>query len=257
MFYSEENHKIDIDVINTELTKVHTWCKSNKLTINIDKTNYIIFKTTHRKFNVEGALAVGDLAIQNVPFAVYLGVTLDPSLAWKSHIDTIIKKVSQKVGLISYLRHYLPKSALLLFYNCFILPHIMYCIEIWGNTYKTHLDRIFKFQKRIIRLITFSSPNTPSAPLFRQLGILNIYKLCKLQTCVFAFDLKAGHYAHSIDRYATSISHSYDTRLATGDNFVIPKVNLSTTQNNIYYSIAKHWNETPNLIKSIKSRNLF
>ena len=200
---------------------------------------------------------VGDLAIQNVPSAVYLGVTLDPSLVWKSHIDTIIKTVSQKVGLISYLRHYLPKSVMLLLYNCFILPHIMYCIEIWGNAYKTHLDRIFKLQKRVVRLITFSCPTTHSAPLFLQLGILNVYKLCKFQTCVFAFDLKTGHYAHPIDRYATAISHSYNTRSASSDNFVIPKVNLNITQNNIYYCIAKHWNEIPTMIKAIKSRNLF
>ena len=129
---------------------------------------------------------------------------------------------------------------MLLLYNCFILPHIMYCIEIWGNSYRTYLDRIFKLQKRLIRLITFSSPDTYSSPLFKQLGILNVYKLCKFQTCVFAFDLKTGHYAHPVDRYVTSISHSYDTRLASGEHFVIPKVNLRLTENNIKDTIEKY-----------------
>ena len=142
-------------------------------------------------------------------------------------------------------------------YNSCILPHITYCIEIWGNTFNSFIDPILKLQKKFVRLVTFSHPRASSSPLFLKLGILDVHKLCKLHTCIFTYDLKNDHYAHSLDHYAPSVSHSYFTRSLTHDKLVIPKINLSSSKNSLTFSLVKQWNEIPVSIKSLKSRNLF
>ena len=62
-------------------------------------------------------------------------------------------------------------------YFTFIYPYLIYCLEIWGNTYETHLNPLIKIQKRSIRTITFSHYQDHTGPLFDRLNILDFKKL--------------------------------------------------------------------------------
>ena len=44
---------------------------------------------------------------------------------------------------------------------------------IWGNAPITHLNRILKFQKYAARIILDEPPDSPSQPLFEELGNLS------------------------------------------------------------------------------------
>ena len=52
-------------------------------------------------------------------------------------------------------------NILKILYNSLILPHLQYCILSWG--FKS--DRIFKLQKRAVRIITYSKYNAHTEPL--------------------------------------------------------------------------------------------
>lgn len=257
LFYSTNNSRINLDVVDKELAKVNNWCNANKLTINIDKTNYMIFKTNQRSTNICGNLTINSTPIQCVSNSVYLGVVLDSSLTWREHINKIVRKISSKIGVIGRLRHLLPRHVLLMLYNSIILPHLSYCIEIWGNTFKSIIDPLYKLQKKLVRLITFSAPRAPSAPLFKKLGILNVYQLCKLQTCVFTYDLIHKHYAHTLEHYVNKLPHNYNTRLKFNQHLYMPSFNLRISRNSLPYCIVNHWNELPLYIKNLSSRTIF
>ena len=49
-----------------------------------------------------------------------------------------------------------------------------YCIEIWGMTFKCHIDPLFKIQKKALRLITHSHRLAHTESLFKELNILTI-----------------------------------------------------------------------------------
>ena len=192
---------IDLTETNIDFQKVLHWCTANKLTINAEKTNYMIFKTARKQMHLTGNIEIGGRPLQRVSSSTYLGISLDQDCNWKSHIKKVVKSISPKVGIISQIRHYVPKNILILLYNSLILPHINYCIELWGNTFTTFLEPIFLLQKKIVRLITFSDFHAPSTPLFKILGILDIFTLCKFHTCMFIFDLLHGHFAHDVYHY--------------------------------------------------------
>ena len=70
-------------------------------------------------------------------------------------------------------------------YNYFILSSLNYAILVWG--YNT--DRLFKLQKRSVRVISKSKFNAHTDPLFQNLHILKIEDLHKLNVLKFYYKL--------------------------------------------------------------------
>ena len=248
---------INLAHINTDFQRVCEWCSANKLTLNVNKTKFMTITTPRKHLTIEGGLGSHDSQIEGVTSINYLGISIDQYLNWKPHIEQIRKLIAPKVGVISQIRHHVPKSILLLIYNSLILPHISYCLEIWGNTYPTLLEPILLLQKKVVRLISFADYHAHTAPLFKTLGILNIHQLCKYKICLFVFDLNDNRYAHDITHYLSPLPHQYSTRLASGENYYIPKMNLTLCQHTLKYAATKHWNSLPDPIKIIKNRTTF
>ena len=90
-----------------------------------------------------------------------------------------------------------------------ILPHLQYCILSWGFKW----DRIFKLQKRAVRIITCSKYNAHTEPLLKTL-LLKIEDIMKTK----ALKLYYRYKQHELPKYFESMftesndNHSHDTR---------------------------------------------
>ena len=73
-------------------------------------------------------------------------------------------------------------------YNSLLYPYLHYGNIVWGNNYPTRLDKLFKLQKKVLRIITFSQ-YTLSLPLFTKLSLLNIYQINDFLIGSFSFSL--------------------------------------------------------------------
>ena len=71
--------------LTLELEKVSDWLVANQLTLNIAKSNYIIFGG-HKASNFN--ISVSDQVLHRVNEAKYLGVIIDHKLLWDSKIET-------------------------------------------------------------------------------------------------------------------------------------------------------------------------
>ena len=49
------------------------------------------------------------------------------------------------------------------------IRYIIYCIEIWGIPPQTHLTPLLLLQKKIVRIMTYSTFYTHTAPIFKEL----------------------------------------------------------------------------------------
>jgi hypothetical protein len=95
----------DIEVrLNTELENVHELLTANKLTLNTEKTEYIIIGSYKRISNLqkedEIKIRIGDNEIKRVKTTKCLGIAIDENLAWKENIDNLSIKVSRAIGVI-------------------------------------------------------------------------------------------------------------------------------------------------------------
>ena len=83
---------------NPELDKLSEWFKSNRLSLNIKKTNYIIFspKSKCRQQQINSfTIQIDGKTIERVEHARFLGVYVDEKLQWNEHINQISAKVSK------------------------------------------------------------------------------------------------------------------------------------------------------------------
>ena len=146
--------------MNRELELISEWFKANKLTLNIDKTYYMVFHRGRRKFKNNIELVINDMKIREAKSMKYLGVIIDSKLNWIDHITYIKNKVAKGIGIIRKAQKLLNKKALLNLYHTLIFPYLIYCVEIWGCAKKTHLSPLYLLQKRIVRIITFSDKSS-------------------------------------------------------------------------------------------------
>ena len=188
LFYKHENTNNIENTFNDEIANVVTWLEANKLTLNVDKSNYILFHPPQKKVqNI--SLYINNKIIEQKPFAKYLGVILDKHLSWQEHISCTRLKLQQSIGIISKLRYYVPKNILRSIYYAFVHPYITYSLINWSCATPHALLPIDTSLNKAIRIMSFKDNETPSEPLFKNFNILNFDKVIFLTQAKFMFSL--------------------------------------------------------------------
>ena len=94
IFLSRINLSYLISKMNAELEKINIWMKINKLSVNIGKTNYIIFRPKQKSVALNIASVLFDTKpLKRVSVVKFLGISIDENLSWKFHIDHVCNKV--------------------------------------------------------------------------------------------------------------------------------------------------------------------
>ncbi len=115
-----------------ELDHINDWLKYNKLSLSIGKSKYMIFHNL--KKNVENMhFKIENTYIERVKEFDFLGLIINEYLNRKAHINEIANKISECMGILYRLKHFLPISAKLHIYNALILSHLNFAILAWGH----------------------------------------------------------------------------------------------------------------------------
>ena len=95
IIYAEKDlNKLEVVVIE-ELLKLCAWLNSNKLSLNVSKSNFVIFHPYQRQLHREVNLKILDnnseqlVSLERKTYVKYLGVLIDENLSWKHHINYI------------------------------------------------------------------------------------------------------------------------------------------------------------------------
>ena len=199
-------------IINKELAQINEWLEINKLSLNVTKTKFMVFHTQHKHRAIKPHVPkINNTNIEKVEQFKFLGLTLDSNLNWKKHSDNITNKCSQIIGILNRLKQILPQNIKIMLYNALLLPYINYCLVTWGYQCK----RINILQKRAIRLITLSTYNCHTAPLFKKLKLLTIKDMLALQELKFYYKLTHNElpaYFQNWQIVTNSELHRHDTR---------------------------------------------
>ena len=91
--YYEDKSLENLEIrVNKELKNLYLWLSVNRLALNIEKTNFVIFHPFNKPLKYNVTILIHKKAITEKKSIKYLGILIDSTLSWKDHITNLSKK---------------------------------------------------------------------------------------------------------------------------------------------------------------------
>ena len=163
---------------NTELNKAATWFQVNKLTLNVSKTKFILFRKKHMTVDFqELKLQIGTDMVERIGFDCktnhfkFVGLHLDEHLTWDHHINHVHGRLASGNFAINSAKNFLPQHIRLTLYNSLFKSHLEYGILAWGGVPKTKLQGLINLQKKCVRNVANKYKLSHTDPIYSSLNI--------------------------------------------------------------------------------------
>ena len=197
MFMSSDSLQSLFREANANIDALYKWFSANKLFLNAKKTKYMIISPPNKPIStqtffltIDGA-KIDRISNESKEKSVkFLGIMLDEHLSWRYHIDYISSKMSRSLFSIKQMKNTLPHTCLINLYNALIHPYINYGLQIWGNARQKYLNKIFRLQKRAMRIASNAAYNSHTEPIFKCNRVLKVHELYEYQVLLFMNDFR-------------------------------------------------------------------
>ena len=245
--------------VNIELKKVYIWLVSNKLTLNIKKSQFMLL--TNKKNIPKFTVKINDEELESCDSYKYLGVYIDKSLSWKCHIDYICTKISKACGALSKIRHIVDIETLCTVYYALANSYLRYGILAWGNATDSIIKPLDTLINRCVRIMSFAPfGHIQISPIYECLDILNVENTFNLETAKFIFKsinglLPLSSIASHFELEAP-IMHNYNTRQRNSRSNIID-FSSSYGKKSIQFRKTQALNAIPAEIRNLRSLNAF
>ena len=203
------------------MVKIYAWVNANKLSLNIDKTNFMLFMPKSFSHCTDH-IVINQTRIQEVKETKFLGVIIDNKLKWSAHITYISKKIFKGIGIILKARKVFNMETLLSLYHTFVYPYLSYCIHVWGKAYNTHLNDLIVLQNKAMRIISGVPPRTNIDHFYIENNILIVKHIYSYNIGLFMYKYVNNMTPAVFDNFFRNISdmHQHNTRNATQFFFI-------------------------------------
>ena len=227
--------------LETDLTTLVDWFKANKLTLNISKTLYMLFRG--KEASTIDYITIDNEKITESESTKFLGLWMDKNLNWKKHTSILINKIKRNTILIKNTKNMFDKDTLKLIYYTHIHSHITYGLNIWGGMVtKEVLNKIQKVQNYCMSMI---QPNQNIKITAKKEKILNISSLIRLEHLKLGYRMLHKslppqintHLSTDQNKNSLQKSHKYDTRNKNKPN--LPKIKNKIYRNSFLYQSNK------------------
>lgn len=226
-----------VDSVRRGLDDFNNWFTANNLKLNIAKTNLL-----HINGKEELRVPYGDQLLTSTPRARFLGLDVDSSLGWRSHVDGLARQLcAYRYGLRVVSRTVSVDAALDVYHAC-VNSRLRYGVVFWANSVEA--ERIFKIQKACLRAIFNLNQRDSCKQYFKQNKLLTLTSIFVLECALFV----KNNYEHFFKKYEPK--HGCNTRGSASRYLLPPKTHLSKIQNTCIYNCIRIFNHIPDRIKT-------
>ena len=240
--------------LNSDLENIYQWLVSNRLTLNLTKTEYMIIGSRHRlkKIELNPEIKIGGQSVKRVKTTKCLGMIIDDKLRWEGHIDHVSKKVSRGIGAMKLIKPYVPKNCLNQIYNALVKPYFDYCSLVWQNCKLEKQIKLQKLQNRAARVITGDNWETRSKDVLNKLDWKNLKERRLFETLMFMRKILKNEVPALISElFQTSSNDQYNLR--SNDTMLkLAKPKTNAMKRSFSYYGAKAWNYLPADLKNLE-----
>ena len=233
--------------MNHELLKINQWLIANKLSLNVEKSSYLIFSKTKIKYDFK--IKLGKSTLVQRSEATYLGVIIDNKLSWDPHIAKVKSKIAKTSWALTKVAKYVDTEVMKKIYFGLVYPHLNYSIACWGGS--TKVNSVFIIQKRAIRAIAKAPWRASSSPLFKRLNILKLQDIYKLKLGCTLHKIKNKTWFGELNAIPINSTHNHYTRLASSDNYRRPQIHSNIGKHSFSFAGPLEWSKIPTELKHL------
>ena len=188
------------------------------------------------------SLSIFDCDLDSVNKLKYSGIMLASEFTWSDHVEYVISKVNQRLGLLRKIKPFLPFIARLLFYNSLVLPVFDYGDLLWGDKSNVTLMKDLQvLQNRAAKIILDRPLYSSATNDLVTLKWLNLKQRRFHHRCIYIYKCINGLMDHSMNLLTNSDIHNYNTR--NKDMLRLPRVTRNWGKQRVCHHSLKDWNK--------------
>ena len=243
--------------INRDLSKLSSWFSTNRLTLNVSKSKFILIGSPKKLSTCNDVnVVIDDSPLECTDTFKYLGVTINKTMTWGDHVEAISTKINQRLGLLKRISYLLPLETRITLYNSLVRPLFDYGDTIWGDKGNaTLMNELQLLQNKAAKIILSLPSFYSSTEALKELCWPTLFKLRLFHRCVFVYKHVNGIIDFKFDTKLISDIHSYNTRGKS--NFYLPRVRRNYGKQRLLYQGLGEWNSLDKSIRDMKSLLIF
>lgn len=260
VFVVAKNLQCLFNKANYVLMNINNWFTANRLVLNIEKCNYMIFYPNdameNSLNNTNLKITINNIQLARCHCIKYLGLFIDDKLKWTNHIDHIGKKLSSLIGLFFRKKYLLPYACRKSLFFAYCYSSIVYCIEVYGNATKTLLNPIRVKCNLILRILQNQDRLCHTKELYKFYNTLPIEQLYQyrvltlMHSCVYN-PIILPNVIPKLFVLNTEV-HQYNTR-----GYNVFNLQSGTSKKSIAYIGPSMWMKLPKHISGISNISQF
>ena len=200
VYMSGRDLKALCENVSEELNKVNEWLKANRLSLNIDKTYFMIH--THNNYDInDSIIRIRDRLIKHVTSFKFWGLTINDNFSYNEHVFLLYKQLSRTKGILYRLSSYVPPIVIRKIYYALFYSRMIYGVSVWGGGNLSNVCKIDRINRSAINTFICNLQPNITPPLKFEY----VYKL----NCLTQFHKYKFQYHIRISLYKNSRNDSF------------------------------------------------
>ena len=173
--------------------KKSRWCVANQLSINSEKTNFVLFHTKNKPIPEHfDCIQTTFLTIDRVKFVQYLGLMIDENLYWHMHAEYVYNSLVKYFDIFNHVKTIISKKIARQLYFAFMHSRIKYGIEVFGDFANEYLQKLQVIQNKLLKLLLNFDHRMSTNEIHQQLSLLKVVDIHTVNVLSFVNECRCG-----------------------------------------------------------------
>ena len=231
--------------VEANFSTAFKWFTQNRLKINPSKTEMVVIKSKRMKFDEKFSVQFGAELVTPSSNVKVLGVIIDQHLSWERHVSIVVQRCYAVLIGLARMRHRVPEATKRMLVESLVLPHVRYCVSVWGSCtieQKKRVQRAINFGARIV---TGLGRREHVTPVLEQLGWQKIDEMIRAHDVSIVSRLLTASDAAEIlcaKLVPRSEISSQRTRASTSGQLQLPRVKTELARRSFMCRAIRAWN---------------